>query len=49
MTHPMWWVLSITNKHNPLARTYELEVDNLLHESWHIEEYLDVKQLTDSP
>jgi hypothetical protein len=45
----MWWVLSIVGKHNPLARTYEPKVDNLLHELWHTKEYLDVEQLPNSP
>jgi hypothetical protein len=48
-SHPMWRVLFTASKHNPLAQTYELEVDNLLHISWHIKEYLDVEQLLDSP
>ncbi len=38
-SHLMWWVLSTIGKHNPLVRTYKLEVDNLLHESWHTKEY----------
>jgi hypothetical protein len=45
----MWWVPFIAGKHNPLAQTYKLEVDNLPHESWHIEKYLNAKQLLDSP
>ncbi len=48
-SHPMWWVLSIGGKHNPLVRTYELEVNNFLHKSWHIEKYLGAKLLPDSP
>jgi hypothetical protein len=48
-SHPMWWVLFSTSKHNPLAQTYELEVNNLFHKSWHTKKYLDVKQLPDSP
>jgi hypothetical protein len=45
----MWWVLSIAGKHNLLAQTYKLEVDNLPHESWHTKEYLNAKQLLNSP
>jgi hypothetical protein len=45
----MWWVLFATNKHNPLAQTYKLDVNNLLHESWHIKEYFGVEQLPYSP
>jgi hypothetical protein len=45
----MWWVLFVKGKHNPLAQTYKLEVYNLLHGSWHIEEYFDVEQLLDFP
>jgi hypothetical protein len=45
----MWWMLSIASKHNPLAQTYKLEVNNLFHESWHIEECLGAKQLLDFP
>jgi hypothetical protein len=42
-SHLMWWVSSILGKRNPLVQTYELEVDNLLHESWHTEKYLNAK------
>jgi len=45
----MWWVLTTTSKHNPLVRTYERKVNYLLHESWHVEEYLGAKQLPYSP
>jgi hypothetical protein len=45
----MWRLLFTISKHNPLGRTYEPEVDNLFHESWHIEEYLGAKQLLNSP
>jgi hypothetical protein len=45
----MWWVLSIASKHKTLAQTYKLEVKNFFHKSWHIEEYLGVWQLLDSP
>ncbi len=34
---------------NPFTRTYELEVDNLLHELKFIKEYFNVEQLPDSP
>jgi hypothetical protein len=42
-SHPMWWVLSDAGKHNPLARTYEPKVNNLLLELWHIEKYPNVE------
>jgi hypothetical protein len=45
----MWRVLFNISKHNPLARMYEPKVDNLLHESWHTEEYLGAKQLPNFP
>jgi hypothetical protein len=47
-SHPMWWVLFVTSKHNFLVQTYKLEVDNFLHKSWHIEKYLNVKLLPNS-
>jgi hypothetical protein len=48
-SHLMWWVLSATSKHNPLARTYEPTVNNFFHKSWHTEEYFGIEQLLDSP
>jgi hypothetical protein len=48
-SHPMWWVLFIANKHNPLAQTYKLKIDNLFHELWHTKEYFGAKQLLDFP
>jgi hypothetical protein len=38
----MCWVLSATYKYNPLAQTYEPEV-NLFHELWYTEEYPDAE------
>jgi hypothetical protein len=46
-SHPMWWVLFDASKHNPFIRTYKPKVNNPLHKSWHIEEYLGVEQLLD--
>jgi hypothetical protein len=39
----------VISKHNPMVQTYELEVDNLFHKSWHIEKYFGAKQLIDFP
>jgi VanZ family protein len=38
-SHPMWWVMSVAGKHNPLAQTYKPKVDNLCFELWHTKEY----------
>jgi hypothetical protein len=38
-------MMSTADKHNPLVRTYELEVNNLFHKSWHTKKYFDVEQL----
>jgi hypothetical protein len=48
-SHPMWWVMSATNKHNPMVRTYKPKVNNLFLELWHIEKYPSVERLSNSP
>jgi hypothetical protein len=48
-SHPMWWVLFTSSKHNPLARTHKPEVNILLHESWHTEKYPSVEQMSNFP
>jgi hypothetical protein len=48
-SHLIQWVFFVIGKHNLLVQTYKLEVDNLLHKLWHIEEYFDVEQLPNSP
>jgi hypothetical protein len=42
-------MLFVINTQNLQVQTYELKADNHLHKLWHIEEYLDVEQLLDSP
>ncbi len=34
-SHLIRWVLFVVDKHNPLAQTYKLKVDILLHKLWH--------------
>jgi hypothetical protein len=48
-SHLMWWVLFVADKYYPFIRTYKPEVDNLFHESWHIEKYLGAKQSSNFP
>jgi hypothetical protein len=48
-SHPIWWELFATSKHNPLVQTYKPKVDNLFHKLWHTEKYLSVKQLPNFP